>query len=184
NVASIMTTTGFSTADFNQWNLVTQLILILLMFIGGSAGSTAGGLKVTRVLIYAKMALSELRRVGQPRRVVSLRFNQKVVEKTTQVNLSHYLLIYILVFILILFSVATESKDFTTAFTAVAATFNNIGPGLGEVGPTANFSAYSDWNKLVLTFSMLAGRLEIYPILLLFAPRTLKGLMKLKNIKA
>ncbi|MDQ0222479.1 TrkH family potassium uptake protein [Streptococcus moroccensis] len=181
NVASIMTTTGFATADFNQWHLITQMILILLMFIGGSAGSTAGGLKVTRIIIYAKMALAELRRVGQPRRVVSLRFNQKVIEKSTQVNLSHYLLIYIVVFILILFSVALESKDFTTAFTAVATTFNNIGPGLGEVGPMANFSSYSNWNKLVLTFSMLAGRLEIYPILILFAPATIKGLFKQKN---
>ncbi|MGT2784975.1 TrkH family potassium uptake protein [Streptococcus merionis] len=184
NVSSIITTTGYSTADFNQWNLVTQMILILLMFIGGSAGSTAGGLKVSRIVIYAKMAFAELRRVGQPRRVVSPRFNKKVVEKSTQVNLSHYLLVYILVFILILFSVAIESKDFTTAFTAVAATFNNIGPGLGEVGPTSNFSGYSNWNTLVLTFSMLAGRLEIYPILILFAPKTLKEITRLKFLKA
>ncbi|MET3557212.1 trk system potassium uptake protein TrkH [Streptococcus rupicaprae] len=180
NVSSIITTTGYSTADFNDWNIISHLILISLMFIGGSAGSTAGGLKVSRVLIYIKMALSELRRVGQPRRVVTPLFNKKIIEKERQINLAHYLLVYILVFGLILFSVSFESKDLTTAFTAVAATFNNIGPGLGAVGPMSNFSAYSDWNTLVLTFSMLAGRLEIYPMLILFAPSTLKTFSKLR----
>lgn len=178
NVSSVITTTGYSTADFNQWPLFAQMIIVILMFTGGSSGSTAGGLKISRIMIYCKMAIAELRRVGQPRRIVSLRLNQKVIEKDRQTNLVHYLLVYILVYVLIMFSVSFESGDFTTAFTAVAATFNNIGPGLSQVGPLSNFSSYSDWNTLVLTFAMLAGRLEIYPILILFAPKTIKGLLR------
>lgn len=181
NVSSLMTTTGYATADFSKWILPAQFILLLVMFIGGSAGSTAGGFKVSRIVIYFKMILAEFRRVGQPRRVVAVNFNRKMVDKNSQINLAHYLLIYMAVFMSVLFSVTFESGDFMTAFSASAATFNNIGPGLGQVGPMSNFSAYSDWNTLVLSFSMLAGRLEIYPVLILFAPSTIKALTKIKK---
>lgn len=181
NVSSLMTTTGYATADFSNWALPAQFILLLLMFIGGSAGSTAGGLKVSRVMIYFKMILAELRRVGQPRRIVAVNFNMKSIDKTGQTNLAHYLLIYMGVFMLILFSVGFESKDFMTAFSASAATFNNIGPGLGQVGPLSNYSAYSDWNTFILSLSMLAGRLEIYPVLILFAPSTIRALTRIRK---
>ncbi len=181
NVTSLMTTTGYSTANFNLWGLPSQILLLLLMFIGGSAGSTAGGLKVSRVVIYFKMIFAELRRISQPRRVVAINFNKKMVDKKTQNSMGHYLLIYMGSFILILFSLSFESGDLMTAFSATAATFNNIGPGLGQVGPESNFSAYSDVSTFILSLSMLAGRLEIYPILILFSPRTIKAMCRLKR---
>lgn len=177
-VASIMTTTGYGTADFDTWPLFSHIMLILLMFIGGCAGSTAGGLKVSRVLMYVKSSFAELKRVGQPRRKIVPMFSGKPIDATVEAQVGNYLFVYILVFIVVLVSVSYETQDFATAFSSVAATINNIGPGLGQVGPTQNFAFYSNWNTLVLTFSMLAGRLEILPIILLFSPKTLKAFAK------
>lgn len=177
-VSSIMTTTGYSIVDFNQWPLIAQIILMLLMFLGGCAGSTAGGLKVSRVILMIKEAFAELKRLGHPNRIVTTNFNKKLVSKKDMTKISNYLLVYIIIFVLILCSVAMETNDFTTAFTSVSATFNNIGPGLNGVGPMSNFSFYSDFNKIVLSLGMIAGRLEIYPLIILFAPSTLKKLIK------
>lgn len=177
-VSSVITTTGYATADFTQWPLFSHILLLFLMFCGGSAGSTAGGLKVSRVVIYFKSWISEVRRAVQPKRMVVTLMSNKPITKDLENNVTNYLLVYIVVFIAILLSVSFEAPDFLTAFSTVAATFNNIGPGLGEVGPMSNFSAYSNWNTFVLSIGMIAGRLEIYPILILFSPRTLRHLTK------
>lgn len=177
-VSSIITTTGYATTDFNQWPLFSHILLLFLMFCGGCAGSTAGGLKVSRVIIYFKSWLSEIRRAVQPKRMVMTLMSNKPITKDLEMNVTNYLLVYIVVFIAILLSVSLEAPDFLTAFSTVAATFNNIGPGLGQVGPMNDFSVYSNWNTLVLSFGMIAGRLEIYPILILFSPKTLRHLTK------
>lgn len=179
-VSSIITTTGYSTADFAQWPIIAQMILFSLMFIGGCAGSTAGGLKVSRIVLAIKESYAELKRIGQPNRVVTTNFNQKLISKKEITKISNYILVYIGCFVILLFSVSIESKDFTTAISSVAATFNNIGPGLNAVGPTQNFSFYSDFNKIMLSLGMIAGRLEIYPMIILFAPTTIKKLLKSK----
>lgn len=179
-VASIITTTGFSTVDFDQWNLFSKIILILLMFIGGCAGSTAGGIKVSRIAIYVKSAFVELIKLGHPNRVKSVSFNKKRLVDKDILKINNYLLVYIVGFIFILLSVSIESNSFTTAFSSVAATFNNIGPGLDAVGPTQNFAFYSDWNKIVISLGMIAGRLEILPMVILFAPSTIKKFCNFK----
>lgn len=173
-VSSLITTTGYSTADFEKWPIFSQNILLLLMFIGGCAGSTAGGMKVSRILIYFKEAMAELKRSAQADRVVVPKLSGKPIGTAVKKKTLNYLLVYITIFIGILLSVSLEVGDFTTAFTSVVATFNNIGPGLGMVGPTENFSFYSNWNKLVLSLGMIAGRLEIYPMIILFSPSSIK----------
>lgn len=178
SVSSVMTTTGYATADFGQWPVFSHIILLLLMFVGGSAGSTAGGIKVSRIIMYLKLGLAELKRVAQPRRKIIPLFSGKPITSRVESQIANYLMIYILVFILILLSVSLESGDFLSAFSSVAATFNNIGPGLGKVGPTGNFAHYSNWNKLVLSLGMIAGRLEISPMILLLSPKTIQRLVK------
>ncbi|MBS4769622.1 TrkH family potassium uptake protein [Carnobacteriaceae bacterium zg-ZUI240] len=180
-VASIVTTTGYATADFNQWNLFAKTIILLLMFVGACAGSTAGGIKVSRVVMYMKSAVVEVFKTGHPHRVMSPSFNGKRITDKDSQRIANYLLVYILCFIVVLLSVSIEADSFTTAFSSVATTFNNIGPGLDAVGPTQNFAFYSDWNKLVLSLSMIAGRLEILPMFVLFAPSTIKKMLAIKK---
>ncbi|RDY21323.1 TrkH family potassium uptake protein [Criibacterium bergeronii] len=167
-VSSIITTTGFSTVDFNAWPLFSKVILMLLMFCGACAGSTAGGLKVSRVGILFKLAKSELRRITQPGRVVTTKFEGAGLKDEVSVSVLLYFAAYIFIFFAIFLVVSIDTEDFSTAFTAVAATFNNIGPGLNGVGPMESFAGFNDFTKIVLSFSMIAGRLEIYPILVLF----------------
>ena len=170
SVASIITTTGFSTDNFNNWSLFAQLILLALMFIGGMAGSTGGGIKVSRVAILIKTAFTELKRNTYPNRIVSVHFENKPVKGQIIQAVTNYLIIYIVIFVIVVFIISIETPDFTSAFSAVAATFNNIGPGLGIVGPDANFSLFSPFIKVLLSFVMIMGRLEIFPILILFYP--------------
>lgn len=170
SVASIITTTGFSTDNFNNWSLFAQLILLALMFIGGMAGSTGGGIKVSRVAILIKTAFTELKRNTYPNRIVSVHFENKPVKGQIIQAVTNYLIIYIVIFVIVVFIISIETSDFTSAFSAVAATFNNIGPGLGIVGPDANFSLFSPFIKVLLSFVMIMGRLEIFPILILFYP--------------
>lgn len=179
-VSSIITTTGYSTVDFDQWNLFAKIILLMLMFVGGCAGSTAGGIKVSRIAIYIKSACVELIKLGHPNRVKSVAFNGKRLLDKDVLKISNYLLVYIVCFLVILLSVSIESNSFVTAFSTVAATFNNIGPGLDAVGPTQNFAFFSDWNKIVISLGMIAGRLEILPMIILFAPSTLKKFCRAK----
>lgn len=171
-VASIITTTGFGTANFDAWPLFSKTILLGLMFIGGMAGSTAGGLKVARAMTLVKSGISEAKRVLMPNRVLSIRYEGNVLPSNTMREMANYLIVYVLVFAATLLLTSIDFADFESAFSAVAATFNNIGPGFGAVGPTANFAHLSDFSTIVFSFAMIAGRLEIFPVLLLLSRRT------------
>lgn len=173
-VSSIITTTGYSTADFAQWPAFAHAVLLLLMFFGAMSGSTAGGLKISRVMLYCKAAVAELRRQREPGRVAPVILNQKPLSLQVQRSLFGYFTIYAAVFSFFLLIVSFDSPDFTTAFSAVAATFNNIGPGMEAVGPTANYAQYHPLIKVVFSLVMICGRLEIWPILILFSLKTWK----------
>ncbi|MDD3204378.1 MAG: TrkH family potassium uptake protein [Lachnospiraceae bacterium] len=173
-VASIMTTTGFSTVNFNDWPNFARTIMILLMFIGACAGSTGGGIKVSRFLIYLKTLRKELSVMIHPRSVKIIQSDGKAIEHETVRSVNIFLIAYILIYAISVLLVSFDNFDMVTNFTAIAATINNIGPGLELVGPASNFSIFSDFSKYVLVFDMLAGRLEIFPMLILFAPGTWK----------
>lgn len=170
--ASVMTTTGFSTVDFDLWPEFSKMLLIVLMFIGACAGSTGGGIKVSRIVIYYKTIKKELDYLIHPRSVKTVQMDGKRIEHTVVRAANVFLVAYVGIFATSLFLISLNNFDFTTNFTAVAATLNNIGPGLGLVGPTRNFSLYSDMAKWVLVFDMLAGRLEVFPMLILIMPST------------
>ncbi len=174
-VTSIITTTGFSSVNFDLWPSFSQFILILLMFFGACAGSTGGGLKISRLIIYGKTARRSLRKTIHPNAVETVHFEGKRLDENTVRSTHAYLVIYLLIFIVSVGLISLEGFDFTTNFTAVAACFNNIGPGLAKVGPMENYALYSDWSTLLLSLNMLLGRLEIFPILLLFSPVVWKG---------
>ncbi|WP_176892033.1 TrkH family potassium uptake protein [Fusobacterium varium] len=169
-VSSVITTTGYSTVDFDTWPVFSKTILLLLMFVGGCAGSTAGGLKVSRIAILFKTVVGEFKKIGTPNRVINIKMDKKVITKELSSGISTYLMLYITIFLIAILFVAWDSPDFLSAFSAVAATFNNIGPGMGIVGPTSNYASFSDINKVMLSLIMLLGRLEIFPILILFSP--------------
>ena len=166
-VGSIITTTGFSTVDFNLWPTLSKTVLVMLMFIGACAGSTGGGIKVSRFIILIKTIGKELRSISHPKSVKKLTFNGKIVEHDVVRSTNVYMTAYVMIFALSILLISFDGKDLVTNFTAVTATFNNIGPGLELVGPASNFSGFSPISKLVLIFDMLAGRLEIFPILML-----------------
>ena len=172
-VSSIITTTGFSTADFGTWPILSQAILVLLMFCGACAGSTGGGIKVSRILLLVKTGLREIKYMLHPRAVVAIKMEGKPAEKEVIRSATAFIIVYLMLFVVSFFALTVaEECDLVTGFTAVAATINNIGPGLGEVGPVGNFSALTDFTKLLLSFDMLAGRLEIFPMIMLLAPST------------
>ncbi|HNZ63983.1 MAG TPA: TrkH family potassium uptake protein, partial [Bacillota bacterium] len=171
-VSSIVTTTGYSTVDFTHWPLFSRLILLLLMFIGGMAGSTGGGIKISRISLYIKMLVQEIRRSINPNRVLPLRFEGKPLSAPILRQVSNYLIIYATLFTAITLIVAIDVNNFESSFSAVAATFNNIGPGLGLVGPAQNYSFLRPLSKIVLSIGMIMGRLEILPIIVLFSPNT------------
>ncbi len=169
-VASIITTTGYGTTDFNTWPALSKTILVILMFVGACAGSTGGGIKVSRIVMLLKAAYYDMRKMLHPNSVVIVRFEDKVVPEKNVRSVQMYLTVYVMVFTLSCLLLSIDGFDLTTTFTAVAACFNNIGPGLEAVGPMGNFAAFSPWAKVLLSFDMLAGRLELFPMLLLFAP--------------
>lgn len=174
-VASIITTTGFCTTDFDLWPMFSRVILVALMFIGACAGSTGGGIKVSRVVILAKSFRQELKHYVHPHSVNTLRMEGKSVDKSIVRGVLVYLAAYIFLFAVSLLLLSLDpSLSFETDFTAVAATFNNIGPGLDAVGPTANYTCMSVFSKFVLMFDMLAGRLELFPMVVLFMPSVWK----------
>lgn len=173
-VASIITTTGFATTDFNQWTALSRTVLVLLMFIGACAGSTGGGIKVSRFLIVMKTISREINSYLHPKSVKVVKMDDKPVENEVMRATNVYFITYIIIFVFSILAVSLEEKDLITNFTAVAATFNNIGPGLEMVGPTANFGHFNVFTKWVLMFDMLAGRLELFPLLLLFVPQIWK----------
>ena len=165
-----MTTTGYSTADFDLWPELSKTIMLGLMFIGACAGSTGGGIKVSRIMIAAKHAFKELSLLIHPRRVKVVNMDGKKVDPKTYTNVNAYLFIYAAVFVISLLIVSLDNYDFITNFSAVTATLNNIGPGFNLVGATKNYGFLSDLSKIVLTFDMIAGRLELFPLVILFAP--------------
>lgn len=180
-VASIVSTSGFATVDFDLWPILSQTVLVLLMLVGACAGSTAGGFKVSRVIILFKGAIREIGSIIHPKQVKKITIDDKPVSSDVVRSVNAYLVLYVFVFV-ISFIVLTfdpyiplENMDeMTTNFTAVAAAINNVGPGLDMVGPTQSFAFFSPISKLVLTFDMLAGRLELLPMLLLFTPTSWK----------
>ncbi|MCC2165871.1 TrkH family potassium uptake protein [Brotaphodocola catenula] len=171
-VGSVITTTGFSTVDFDLWPSFAKWILVTLMFIGACAGSTGGGLKVSRVVIAFKTASREIQSLIHPRSIKVLKFEGKTVDQSIIKSLGAYLAGYFVVFFVSVLIVSLDNMDLETNFTAIAATFNNIGPGLAKAGPTCNFAFFSPLSKFVMMFDMLAGRLELFPMLVLFSPRT------------
>ena len=169
-VASIITTTGFATINFDLWPEFSRTILILLMFCGACAGSTGGGIKVSRIVIAAKAMGAYIGSFLHPRAVRRIKFEDKDVETETLRAILVYFVAVVFIFTASVLLVSLDNMDQVTNITAVAATFNNIGPGLNAVGPTCNFSGFSGLSKYVMIFDMLAGRLEIFPLLMLFYP--------------
>ena len=182
-VSSVMTTTGYATVDFNQWPELSRIIMLGVMCVGACAGSTGGGLKVSRVIILLKGARREFRRISHPRSVKIITFDGNRLSDDTIRSTFAYFFIYVMIFATSTLVVALDNFDFTTTVTAVIATLNNIGPGLNMVGATGNFSEFSILSKLVMISDMLLGRLEIFPLLFLFAPskQKVKIFSKIKN---
>ena len=169
-VASIITTTGFATVDFNTWPALSKAVLVTIMFVGACAGSTGGGLKVARVNILIKSCYQDMRKMLHPNAVSNVRFEGKSMSEREVRSVQMYFIVFFLVFTASVLLLSIENFDLVTTFTAVTACINNIGPGLEVVGPMGNFSAFSALSKLLLSFDMLVGRLEIFPMLLLFSP--------------
>ena len=173
-VGSIITTTGFSSTDFSQWPSLSKTILVLLMFVGACAGSTGGGIKVSRILILCKAAKKEFQLYLHPNAVKKIKMDEKTIGHDIIRSTNIYLSVYLLILASSVLIISLDNFDLITNFTAVTATLNNIGPGLEIVGPMGNFSSFSYLSKCVLIFDMLAGRLEIFPLMLLFFKGTWK----------
>ena len=171
-VSSVMTTTGYTTADFDRWPGFAKTILLMLMVVGACAGSTGGGLKCMRVLLLFKALRRNIRRILNPRKVLVVRSNDKVVSEQVLENTNAYLAAYMIIIVVSTLVLSLDGFSFETNMSAVLATFNNIGPGMAAVGPTCNYAAYGILSKLTMIMGMLAGRLEIFPILVLFSRST------------
>jgi trk system potassium uptake protein TrkH len=173
-VASLISTTGFSTENFDLWPELSKTVLVLVMFIGACAGSTGGGIKVSRIIIAFKGYIRETFTLIRPRQVKKITLDKHPVDKEVVRSVNAYFVCYVMVFATSLLLITIDNRDLVTNFTAVTATINNIGPGLSGVGPAANFADFSLFSKIVLTFNMIAGRLELFPMLILFSPTTWK----------
>ena len=169
-VASIITTTGFSSTDFGKWPIIAQIILVFLMFIGACAGSTGGGIKVSRLIILVKSGLRDIKKAINPRSIETVKVDKQTVEEPVVKSVSVFFATYIIVIAISALFIALDGRDLTTTFTAIIACVSNIGPGLGAVGPTGNFSEFSILSKIILSFDMLAGRLELIPMMMIFTP--------------
>lgn len=174
-VSSIVTTTGFSTVDFNCWPELSKVILVILMFIGACAGSTSGGIKVSRIIIGWKNLKNQISSFIHPKRVQIIKMEGKKVGNDIVTSVNVYFILYCLIFVASMLLIAIENKSFETNFTAVAATLNNVGPGLAGVGPLENFGSFNSFSKCIFIFDMLAGRLELIPMVILFSPWTWKS---------
>lgn len=181
-VGSIITTTGYATTDFNLWSSSAKTVLVMLMFVGACAGSTGGGIKVSRFIIAVKNIFKELKYYIHPKSIQQIKMDDRPVDHEIIRSVNVYFLTFIVLFSASVFLVSFEGKDLTTNFTAVVATINNIGPGLEMVGPTQNFGCFSAFSKYVLMFDMLAGRLELFPLLILFHPVVWKDLFARRRL--
>ena len=179
-VGSIITTTGYATINFDAWSQTCRTILVLLMFVGACAGSTGGGMKVSRFIVMVKTMTKELNSYIHPKSVKKIKMDGKPIEHEVVRSINVYLITFMIIFVVSVFAISFEGHDLVTNFTAVAATINNIGPGLSMVGPDCNFGFFSDFSKLVIIFDMLAGRLELFPLLILFHPAIWKELFTQK----
>ncbi len=168
-VSSIITTTGFATVDFDKWPEFSRHLLVLLMIIGACSGSTGGGIKVSRVIVMVKSFFTEIRHIINPSSVTAVRTNGKPMDKETLIAVRVYAASYFILICLFTLVISLNGLDFTTNLTAVLSCFNNIGPGLNLVGPMSNFSCYADWAQVILSVAMLTGRLEIFPMFMLFS---------------
>lgn len=173
-VASIISTTGFATVDFNLWPSFSKMILIVILFTGGCAGSTCGGIKISRIIILFKSLKRELRKSIHPKKVEGVSVDSRPIDDPIVRSTAIYFFCLVSIFVVSLALISLEGKDMVTNFTAVATTINNVGPGLELVGPTQNFAHFNVLSKLVFIFNMIAGRLELFPLLLLFSPTTWK----------
>ncbi|MBR6524027.1 MAG: TrkH family potassium uptake protein [Clostridia bacterium] len=173
-VGSIITTTGFMSNDFDKWPELSKTVLVLLMFIGACAGSTGGGIKVSRILVLFKSIAKEIKLAAQPGLTKKIISDGRLVEHETVRSINVFIASYLVILVVSVLLISVDNFDFTTNVTAVISAINNIGPGLGGVGPTQNFSAYSSFSKVILSLNMLIGRLEIFPMLILFSPFTWK----------
>ena len=176
-VASLVSSTGFATADFDLWPGFSKTILVLLMMVGACAGSTGGGIKVSRFVIIGKSILKELHYYIHPKSVKQITMDEKEVEPNVIRSVSVYMITFLMIFVCSILVIALEEKDLVTNFTSVLATMNNIGPGLAMVGPTQNFAHFTDLSKWVFIFDMLAGRLELFPLLIMFHPAIWKDVL-------
>lgn len=177
-VASIISSTGYSSADFNLWPDVCKVVLTILMFVGACAGSTGGGIKVTRLVVLVKTVAKELRSYIHPKRISKVNLDGKPVEHEVVRAINVFYITFTLIFFSSVLLISIENYDFATNFTSVLATMNNIGPGLSLVGPTSNFAFFNNFSKYVLMFDMLAGRLELFPLLILFHPAIYKEMFE------
>ena len=172
HVASVVSTSGFAVSDYNQWPMLSKMVLLFVMFTGACAGSTAGGFKISRVILLLKNARREIKHLLHPKSVNVVRMDKEPVAEETIKASNNYMTFYLLFFIVSLLLVAVDGFSFEDTFTGVLTCFNNVGPGLGMVGPAGNFSEFSIWSKLILSADMLLGRLEIFPLLIVFSPST------------
>ncbi|MBQ2847692.1 MAG: TrkH family potassium uptake protein [Clostridia bacterium] len=169
-VASIITTTGFSTTNFDTWPMIAKFVLVFLMVIGACAGSTGGGIKISRLIILVKSGLRDIKKAINPRSIETVKVDRHSVDESVVKSVSVFFSTYIIIAAISMFVIAIDGRDFTTTSTAVIACIGNIGPGLGAVGPYGNFAGFSALSKLILCFDMLAGRLELIPMLMIFSP--------------
>ena len=169
-VASILTTTGYATADFEQWPVLSKTLLFMLMFVGGCSGSTGGGIKVIRIVTLLKQGINEMKYLIHPKGVFTLQFSGQSVKKNIVYAISGFFFLYIFMLLLTTLVVATGGHDLLTSFTTALATVGNIGPGFGNIGPAENYSHFQPYIEWFLCFAMLAGRLEIYTVLVIFTP--------------
>lgn len=173
-VSALMTSTGYSTTDFDMWPQLSRTILVALMFCGACSGSTGGGIKVSRIVILFKSIIKEVKVLAHPKSTIKVKMNGRILEHEVVRGVNMFFMAYMFIFVGVLLAISIDNLDFTTNFTAVVATLSNIGPGLSQVGPMCNFAVFSDFSKLVLTAAMLIGRLEIFPFLVLFSKNTWK----------
>lgn len=171
-VSSIITTTGFATANYSMWPTFSKWVILILMFFGGCAGSTAGGLKISRVIIAFKASINEIKKTVNPNRKIALMYDSKALDRQTEKSVLRYFVVYFILFAFLMFIFSILAPDFESSFSSVITTFNNVGPGLGIVGPTGNYSSFGPFNKILLSLIMITGRLEILPILVVFSPST------------